>query len=303
MRNPYDVLGVKPSASGAEIRKAYRKLAKQVHPDLNPGNEAAAARFRDINAAHDFLSDPVKRRRFDHGEIDADGRETFAQAAHTQAHPQAGPGGFGFGFDPFAARPHGGSGGHNFRFEFGGEEDVSGLFSHLFGDAAGRPGADRRIPLTVDFIAAANGGKRRLPLSGGRSLEVTLPPGLGDGQTLRLRGQGEGGGDLLLDISVTSHPFFRRVGDHIHVDVPITLSEAVEGGRIAVPTVTGRVMVVVPPKSNSGRVLRLKGKGIKGGDQYITLVVTLPEAVDEELAAFVRKWSLRHPYDPRGDMT
>ena len=298
MRNPYEVLGVKPSATDAEIRKAYRKLAKQCHPDLHPGNEAASARFREINAAHDFLSDPSKRQRFDRGEIDADGHESFVRGQEWQR------GGFGFGFDPSAASHHGSA--HNFRFEFGGGDDVSGLFSHLFGDASTRRSdprwaSDPRLALKVDFIEAVIGGKRRLTLPGGRSLDVSIPAGITDKQVLRLGGQAEGGGDLLLEVQIAPHPIFRREGDDIHVDLPITLAEAIEGGSVTVPTIMGRVAVKVPPNSNSGRVLRLKGKGIRHGDQYITLVVKLPDPMDSQLSAFIRTWSRTHPYDPRGD--
>ncbi len=315
MRNPYDVLGVKPNAGEAEIRKAYRKLAKQFHPDLNQGNEAAETRFKEINAAYDLLSDTTKRSRFDRGEIDAEGHETFAHAG------ASGPGGgFGFGFDPragvrgFRSRGFGAQGGRNdFRFEFGsaGGEDMSDLFAHMFGDAAGAGGArtrgrDRQLEITVEFLDAANGGKRRLRLPDGRTLDASIPAGVADGQVLRLKGQGEPGqaggpaGDLLLTVRVASHPRFRRQGDDIHVTLPISLGEAMEGGRMPVPTVSGQVTMTVPAGSNSGRVLRLKGKGIKGGDQYVTLQVTLPEPPDAELAAFLRDWGRRHPYDPRG---
>ena len=316
MRNPYDVLGVKPDAGEAEIRKAYRKLAKQFHPDLNQGNTAAEARFKEINAAYDLLSDATKRGRFDRGEIDAEGRETFAHAG------AGGPGGgFGFGFDPragargFRSRGFGAQGGRNeFRFDFGGNggEDVSDLFAHMFGDAAGAGaartrGRDRQQEIAVDFLEAANGGKRRLRLPDGRTLDASIPAGVADGQVLRLKGQGEPGlaggpaGDLLLTVRVAPHPRFRRQGDDIHVTVPISLGEAVEGGRVTVPTIGGQVTMAVPAGSNSGRVLRLKGKGIKGGDQYVTLQVALPEPPDPELAAFLREWSRRHPYDPRAD--
>lgn len=291
MRNPYDILGVKPTASEDDLRKAFRKLAKKFHPDLNPGSKEAEARFKDVNAAYDLLSDPVRRARFDRGEIDAEGRETFARA-----HAHAGPRGRT----------------QSFRFEAGAPGDMSDLFSHLFGDrfAGGHGdfrmrGADRRHAVTVDFMDAALGARRRIALPDGRSLEITIPAGLRDGQTLRLKGQGDPGvggdvaGDLLLEVHVAPHKLFRRVGDDIHLDLPVGLGEAVAGGRVPVPTVHGTVTVTVPPGSNTGTVLRLKGRGLNGGDQYVTLQVMLPKAPDPELAAFVREWAARHPYDPR----
>lgn len=307
MRNPYDILGVKPTASDEEIRKAFRKLAKRWHPDLNQGDAKAEARFKEINAAYDLLSDPEKRARFDRGEIDAEGRETFAHAyAHAHAH---GAQGGKPGFDPF--RDFGRSGG-NYHFSFGDGDLFDHLFGERFGGHAGRAfrarGNDRRHAITVDFLEAALGAKRRITLPDGRSLEVAIPSGLKDGQTLRLKGQGDPGrgggppGDLLLEVSVAPHKLFRRVGDDIHVEVPITLAEAIHGGKVTVPTLTGKVAVTVPPRSNTGSVLRLRGKGIKGGDLYVTLKVALPERIDDDLAAFVERWSQSHPYDPRAGL-
>ncbi|MCR6631584.1 MAG: J domain-containing protein [Magnetospirillum sp.] len=306
MRSPYDILGVTPAASDDEIRKAFRKLAKKLHPDVNPGNKEAENRFKEINAAYDLLSDPAKRARFDRGEIDAEGRETFAHA-YSSAHG-------GFGGDPFRA---GGTQG-SYHFSFGGDAPED-LFENLFGQhfggrppfgTRGRPrsrGEDVRAGLTVDFAEAALGAVKRVTI-GGRTLDVTIPEGLKDGQTLRLKGRGEPGqgggaaGDLLIDVAVAPHRLFTRKGDDIHADIPVTLAEAVLGGRIAVPTLTGTVAMTVPAGANTGTVLRLKGKGIKGGDQYVTLKVALPERPDDELTAFIRRWSADHPYDPRAGM-
>ncbi|MGE5506680.1 MAG: DnaJ C-terminal domain-containing protein [Actinomycetota bacterium] len=309
MRDPYDILGVPKTAGEAEIRKAFRKLAKEWHPDMKPGDKTAEARFREINAAYDLLSDKDKRARFDRGEIDAEGRERYA-------HAHAGAGGAGFGG---AAGP----GGFNFHFGGGGPEaaDMEDLFSHLFGQGAGRargqtgPGAgfrmrgeDLRHALTVDFLDAANGATRRITLPDGRALDVSIPAGINDGQTLRLKGQGAPGlggdaaGDLLLEVRVAPHRLFTRTGNDIRIEVPVSPVEAVDGGRITVPTVSGPVAVTVPRGANTGTVLRLKGKGVKGGDQYVTLKVVLPPGVDDELAATLRAWSARHPFDPRAGL-
>lgn len=299
MRTPYDILGVKPNASEDEIRKAFRKLAKKWHPDLNPGDAKAEAQFKDINAAYDLLSDPAKRARYDRGEIDAEGRETFSHA-YAHAHGATGA-------DPFAGRAGGA-----YHFSFGGEGPED-LFEHFFAGrgrtARGQArGQDRRSTVTIDFLDAALGAKRRVTLPDGRSLEISIPAGLKDGQTMRLKGQGEPGlgggaaGDLLLEVTVAPHKLFRRVGNDVHLDLPITLGEAVLGGKVTAPTLTGRVSLTVPPGSNSGSVLRLKGKGIAGGDLYVTLQVALPERVDPELAGFVERWSRDHPYDPRPNM-
>lgn len=299
MRTPYDILGLKPSASEDDIRKAFRKQAKTWHPDLNPGDAKAESRFKDINAAYDLLSDPEKRARYDRGEIDAEGRETFANA---YAHAHHGGAAHGPG-------PHGFGQAGAYHFSFGGDAPED-LFSHLFGArSAGRArGQDRRTAVTVDFLDAALGAKRRVTLSDGRSLEIAIPAGLKDGQTLRLKGQGEPGwgggpaGDLLLEVAVAPHKLFHRVGDDVYLDLPITLGEAVLGGKVTAPTLDGRVTLTVPAKSNTGSVLRLKGKGIKGGDLYVTLKVALPERVDAELAGFVERWSREHPYDPRAGL-
>ena len=299
MRNPYEILGLKPNADQAEIRKAFRKLAKQYHPDLNPGNKAAESTFKEVNAAYDLLSDPLKRGRFDRGEIDAEGREAHAFA-------EAG------GFDPSrAGRWRSAGPGQGFSFSVGGGagEDVGDLFAKMFGQggfgASAPRGRDLRQSVRVEFVEAVNGATRRLTLPGGRQLDVTIPAGVENGQVLRLKGQGDFGlggqkGDLLLEIQVAPHSRFVRQGDDIRMDLPISLMEAVAGGRITVPTPSGRVSVTIPEGANSGQVLRLKGKGVAGrGDLYLTLQVTLPKPIDADLAALVRQWGDAHRYDPR----
>jgi DnaJ-class molecular chaperone len=303
-RNPYEVLGVKKDASEDQIRSAYRKLAKRYHPDLNPGNKEAEARFKEISGANDILSDKDKRARFDRGEIDASGaaRPEYAHSRY---------GGFAEGAP-----------GEKYEYrsaEGMAPEDVDDLFAFFGRGARGGGtmrlrGADQHYSLTVDFLTAVNGARQRLNLAPERSLEVTIPPGVRDGQVLRLQGQGSPGinggppGDALIEIHVAPHPFFRRDGDDIHLDLPVTLGEAVLGGKVMVPTPSGPVSMTIPANSNSGRVMRLKGKGVKrpdgaSGDEYVTLKVMLPEGGDAELADFVRGWAPKHPYDPRRGMT
>jgi DnaJ-class molecular chaperone len=296
--NPYEVLGVKKDASDEEIRRTYRTLAKKHHPDLNPGNKAAEARFKEISAAYDLLSDKDKRARFDRGEIDESGVERPQQAYTYRGFAEGAPGakyGPGEGVAP---------------------EDLDDLFA-FFGGGRGRGeggtirmrGPDHHFALQIDFLTAVNGAIRRLDLAEGKSLEVTIPPGVEDGQVLRLKGQGGAGmnggpaGDALIELKVAPHPFFRREGDDIHLDLPVGLGEAVLGARINVPTVTGAVTMTIPPHSNTGARLRLRGKGVAGrGDQYVTLKLVLPEGADAELDAFLRDWAVKHPYDPRKGM-
>lgn len=300
-RNPYEALGVKPDASEAEIRAAYRKLAKKYHPDLNPGNKEAEARFKEISAANDILSDKDKRARFDRGEIDETGAE---RPQYTRAWRGFAEGEPGAKYEAHSINPE----------DF---EELFGLFGHGRGGAQHghfrMRGPDQHFALEVPFLEAVNGAKKRLELGPGRTLDVTVPPGVTDGQVLRLKGQGAPGigggppGDVLIEIRVAQHPLFRREGDDIHVEVPVSLPEAVLGGRIEVPTPTGSVSMTVPPNANSGRRLRLRGKGVKRadgstGDEYVTLRVVLPEGGDAELAEFLRGWGPKHPYDPRRGM-
>ena len=309
-QTPYEVLGVKPTATADEIRKAYRKLAKEFHPDLNPGKPAAEARFKAVAAAYDVLSDPEKRARYDRGEIDESGAER----------PR------------YSYRPHA-EGAQGWKYQPEGEVDVGDLddlFS-MFGRGGARggargggrggegfsmPGPDRHYSLTIDFVTAATGGKQRLALSPDQWLDVTIPPGIEQGQVLRLKGKGGPGlgggtaGDALIEVHIAPHPFFRREGDDIHVELPISLAEAVLGARVPVPTVTGPVTMTIPKGSDTGAQLRLRGKGIHrkrrgaetSGDQYVTLKVVIGASDDPELAKFLEDWAKQHPTDPRREM-
>ena len=291
MRDPYEILGVPRSASEADIKKSYRRLVKETHPDLHPGNAQVEQRFKELSSAYDLLSDKKKRARYDRGEIDAEGRERPEYAFH-RAYGDAGR---GAGASSSA----------------GGGFSAHDIFDELFGRTSMRTkGANISYTLSVDFLEAARGGKRRVVMSNGRSLEVNIPPGTEHGHTLRLKGQGLPGmgggpnGDALIEIRVGSHPFFTRKGRDIVVDVPVTLHEAVLGANIQVPTIDGRVAVKVPRGANSGTRLRLKGKGIAGaggerGDQYVKLTVMLPDGPDSELTNFVGRWKPGANYNPR----
>jgi DnaJ-class molecular chaperone len=298
MADPYETLGVAKTASADEIRKAYRRLAKQFHPDLNPGNADAERRFKEISAAYDIVGDDAKRKRFDAGEIDEAGMERPERRFYREyAGAEAGP---------------------NFRYErrTGGEgfEDLGDIFSDLFRDGAPRArmrGADVHYTLPVDFLEAVNGARKRVEMPDGKSLDITIPAGFRDGQTLRLKGQGQpglsggGAGDALIEVHVRPHAVFRRESNDIHADLPLTLAEALSGGTVRVDTVTGPVDLKIPKGANTGRVLRLRGKGVPDpttsarGDHLVTVKVMLPESSDPDLERFVSDWEAKHPYDPR----
>lgn len=298
--DPYAVLGVPKTASQKEVQAAFRELAKKLHPDLHPGVKDAQQRFQEVSAAYDIIGDTEKRARFDRGEIDASGAEQ-PQRRYYRDFAEAGS----------ASDTYGGTSGFA---DFGNADDIlSSFFSQRARRGFRMGGADRRYRLEVDFLDAVNGTTQRVTLPDGESLEVAIPPGTQDGQVLRLRGQGEPGpgggeaGDALIEIAVRPHPFFKRDGDDIRLDLPISLTEAVTGAKIPVPTPTGTVILTIPKHSNSGKVLRLKGKGVrrpngKHGDEYLILKIMLPERPDPELEKFVTNWLAGKAFNPRRSM-
>jgi DnaJ-class molecular chaperone len=301
--DPYKELGVSKGASADEIKKAFRKLAKELHPDKNPGDKAAEERFKRITAAFDLLGDAEKRAKYDRGEIDADGREQFR--GFGGGHPGGGgrQGGFG-GF--------GGSGGR------GGFEDIDleelfggfgggGRAKSGFGGGFGGKGQDVRATLEVSLEDTIAGTTRRIQFSDGRMLDVAIPKGASDGQVIRLKGQGAPGrggqaGDALIELRIQPHPVFKREGADLTMDLPVSVPDAVLGGKIQVPTPEGAVMMTIPKGSNSGKLLRLKGRGAyaggKRGDLLARLAVTLPETLDDELIRFATEWRDKRPYTP-----
>ncbi|MGE5514692.1 MAG: DnaJ C-terminal domain-containing protein [Bacteroidota bacterium] len=295
MKDPYEVLGVAKSASDDEIKKAYRQLARKLHPDLHPGDKRAEDRFKDVSAAYDFLSDATRRRQYDDGEIDATGAQRRR-----------------------AWRGHGGGAGRSSRsgFDFGTSADD--ILAEMLrrkargrqGAADGNRGADVRHTLVISQAEAAAGTTKRVTLLSGKSLDVRIPPGTSDGQTLRLKGQGHAGiggdGDAFIDIKVDLPAGFTKRDLDVLLDLPVSVQEAVLGAKVTVPTTDGKVVITIPPGSNTGSVLRLKGKGLAGaagarGDQLVTLKVVLPEN-DAEFRKLVEKWGPRNGYDPRAKM-
>lgn len=304
----YQILGVARNASQDEIKRRYRTLAKELHPDLNPDKPDVVDRFKKVSAAYDILSDPEKRAKYDRGEIDAEGHER-------QPH--------GF-YRDFAEQP----GGARFytREGFGDESELHDFFADLFGGGglggarAGRGGfrmrargADVSYSLPVTFIEAAKGARKRVTVDG-RTLDINIPAGVHDRQTLRLKGQGlpgfEGGppGDAYVEVHVQPHAHFERKNGDVHMELPISLAEAVLGGKVPVPTIDGPVTMTVPKGANTGSTLRLRGRGVvdqrtgQRGDQYVRLKIVLPKQRDPELEELVRRWSSEHAYDPRADM-
>ncbi len=332
MRDPYDVLGVARTASPAEVKSAYRKLAKKLHPDANKHDPKAATRFAELNAAHEIVGDAKKRKAFDRGEIDAEGKPRFQGFEGFQS--GAGAGGFDpreGAFETFSYGPEGlqrgrARGGQAGGRGFGGFEDI---LKDVFGGRGGQPrggvhfetdfGADAdggsrdlTAALTITLPEAASGAKKRLQLPTGKEVDVKIPAGLAEGQQIRLKGQGLASpgsrtGDLLITVSIAPHPVFQRDGvADLRLDLPITLYEAVLGGKARVPTLDGAVELAIPAGTNSGRTFRLKGKGFPAkegkGDLLATVRIMLPEARDTELESLMKQWREGKAYDPRKGM-
>ncbi|MBR0827284.1 J domain-containing protein [Bradyrhizobium manausense] len=318
MRDPYEVLGVPRSANAAAIKSAYRKLAKKHHPDSNKNDPKAAERFAELNTANEILGDEDKRKQFDRGEIDADGKPRFQGfPGGGGARGRAGPGGFeSYTFRSGGAGPGGG----------GAFEDI---LNSMFGGGArgGRAGAggtqfefdtggigvdlDLNVAMTVSLEEAVQGGEKRVRLPTGKELNVKIPAGVTSGQQIRLKGQGETApghppGDLLITITVAPHAFFKVDGADLRVDLPITLYEAVLGGKVRVPTLGNAVELTIPKNTSSGRTFRLKGKGLPKtggtGDLFVTTRIMLPDGNDAELEALMEKWRDQHPYNPRSGL-
>ena len=312
MRDPYEVLGVPRGASAAAIKSAYRKLAKKHHPDNNKSDPRAAERFSEINSANEIIGDEDKRKQFDRGEIDAEGKPRF----------QGFPGG-----DPRGRAGGPGGGFESFNFRTGGGAGFEDILNSMFGGAARgqRPGGgspfefdtggigldlDLSVAMTVSLEESVKGAEKRVRLPTGKELNVKIPAGVAAGQQIRLKGQGETAqghppGDLLITVSIAPHPFFKIDGSDLRLDLPITLYEAVLGAKIRVPTLGGAVEFPIPKNTSSGRTFRLKGKGLPKaggtGDLFVTTRIILPDGTDAELEALMQKWRDGHPYNPRSD--
>jgi DnaJ-class molecular chaperone len=316
MRDPYEVLGVPRSASAAAIKSAFRKAAKKHHPDSNKGDPKAAERFAEINAANEIIGDEDKRKQFDRGEIDAEGKPRFQGFGGGDPRGRAGPG----GFETYTFRSGGGPG-------TGGGGSFEEILNSMFGRGGARAGGgtsqfefdtggigvdlDINASLTVSLEDSVKGAEKRVRLPTGKELNVKIPAGVTAGQQIRLKGQGETApghrpGDVLITVNIAPHPFFKVDGSDLRVDLPITLYEAVLGGKVRVPTLGGAVELSLPKNTSSGRTFRLKGKGLPksggNGDLLVTTKIILPDGNDSELEQLMQKWRDGHPYNPRSDL-
>jgi DnaJ-class molecular chaperone len=328
MRDPYDILGVSKSASAAEIKSAFRKQAKKLHPDANKHDPKAASRFAELNAAYEILGEEDKRKAFDRGEIDAEGKPRFQgfEGFGAGRGPGAGFGGDG-SFETFSWGPEGFQRSRGGGAGMGGfEELLKQAFGGGRGGGHGRPGRggfsfdqgevgsglDIQASLTITLPEAAKGANKRVLLPTGKEVDVKIPAALADGQTIRLKGQGNAGaggsaGDLLITVSIAPHLLFERDGNDLRLELPVTLYEAVLGGKVRVPTLDGAVELAIPAGTNSGRTFRLKGKGFPAksgaGDLLATVRIMLPEgSSDADLAELMKKWRDGKAYDPRKGM-
>jgi len=298
VKDPYETLGVTRNSSADDIQRAYHKLAKLHHPDLNPGNAAAEDRFKAIAAANELLSDPETRGKFDRGEIDAGGQERASQPSYRD---------FADG-EPGRRYSRSGAGARDWN-----SENLHDIFGSMFEEqnsSRRASGRDQLYALDIAFLDAVNGATRRLTLTGGAGFDVKIPVGTEEGKVLRLRGKGDPGrnggavGDVLIEIHITPHGFFQREGQNLRLDLPVTFSEAVLGAQVEVPTPTGPVRMRIPPRSDTGSRLRLRGRGVPAhgdlpaGDLFATLRIVLGP-VDDGLDAFLKGWAPDHPVNPR----
>jgi DnaJ-class molecular chaperone len=336
MRDPYDVLGVQRSAKSPAIKSAYRRLAKKLHPDANPNDPNAASKFAELNTAYEILGDEAKRRAFDAGEIDAEGKPVAPAFEGFGGRPGGGFGGGDSRFENFTWGPGGfqrggaGPGGAGPAGAAGFEDVLKDLFGRAGAGAGGARQGGRRtgfqfepddfgpppggrdvsVAATISLTEAAKGTSRRVSLPTGKEVEVKIPAGLADGQQIRLKGQGlpgaGGNGDVLITVHIADDPRFKREGADLRLELPITLDEAVLGGQVRVPTLDGAVSLTIPPGTSSGRVFRLRGKGLPqksgAGDLFVTARIVLPEGNDPALEELMRTWRETKPYDPRKDM-
>jgi DnaJ-class molecular chaperone len=326
MRDPYEVLGVPKNASSEAIKAAFRRQAKKLHPDANKQDKKAAAKFAELNAAYEILGDEDKRKAYDRGEIDAEGKPRFRGFEGFGAGPRPGQFGDEGVFETFTFGPGGFQRASGRGRGFGGiDEILRDVFGSMGGAGAKKarrtgfphedfgappPGRDVTGAVTISLAEAAKGTTRRVRLPSGKEVEAKIPPGLADGQTIRLKGQGLPGpdgavGDALITVSVAPHPLFKRDGADLRLELPVTLYEALLGAKVRVPTLDGTVELAIPRGTNSGRTFRLRGKGMPGksgaGDLYATVRIMLPERSDPEFDELMRKWRDSKPYDPRKD--